>query len=212
VNPQTSRRIRRALAALALVLLAASAYAFVNLGRFFTAEDPLARGDAIFVLAGTFMNRPLEAADLYKAGWAPVVVLSYGIQERAVRALASRGRAIETFEDQSRTWLVAEGVPEAVILQPPQVHDNTAAEAKTLRQVAVEHGWRRVIVVSSSYHLRRARYAFRRELEGTGIEIIMQGTRYERVSPERWWRSRDDLRWILSEGPKLLAYVLGLGA
>ncbi|MGE3401156.1 MAG: YdcF family protein [Vicinamibacterales bacterium] len=204
--------MRRALAALALVLLAASAYAFLNLGRFFTAEDPLARGDAIFVLAGTFMNRPLEAVDLYREGWAPVIVLSYGIQERAVRTLVSRGRAIETFEDQSRTWLMAEGVPATAILQPPRVHDNTAQEAATLRQLAMERGWRRVIVVSSSYHLRRARFAIRRELEGTAVEVVMQGTRYERITPERWWRSRDDLRWILSEGPKLLAYLLGLGA
>jgi uncharacterized SAM-binding protein YcdF (DUF218 family) len=212
VNPQTSRRIRRALAALALVLVLASAYAFINAGRFFTAEDPLQQSDAVFVLAGTFMNRPLEAVHLYREGWAPLVVLSYGLQERAVRNLVAQGHAIETFEDQSRDWLVAAGVPDAAILQPPRAHDNTADEARTLRALAIERGWRRVIVVSSRYHLRRARYAIRRELAGTNVDIAMHGTRYETVTPERWWRSRDDLRWMLSEAPKLLAYVLGLGA
>ena len=69
-----------------------------------------------------------------------------------------------------------------------------------------------MIVVSSRYHLRRARFAFRRELDDTGVEVVMRGSRYDTVNPERWWTTRSDLRWMLSEGPKLVAYLLGLGA
>ena len=72
--------------------------------------------------------------------------------------------------------------------------------------------WRRMIVVTSKYHLRRAGYAFRREFEGTGVEIVMRGSRYDKSDPEHWWASRADLRWMLSEAPKFAAYLLGLGA
>jgi hypothetical protein len=47
-------------------------------GRFFSAADPLQRGDAIVVLAGSRVDRWLEAVDLFKEGWAPRVVLSPG--------------------------------------------------------------------------------------------------------------------------------------
>ena len=47
---------------------------------------------------------------------------------------------------------------------------------------------------------------------GTGVEGEMHGTRYEDADPNRWWATRRDLRWVLDEGAKLIAYELGLGA
>src|SRR5262245_38944069 len=47
-------------------------------GRFFSTADPLQRADAILVLAGSRVDRWLEAVDLFKEGWAPKVVLSPG--------------------------------------------------------------------------------------------------------------------------------------
>jgi hypothetical protein len=40
----------------------------------------------------------------------------------------------------------------------------------------------------------------------------MHATRYEPVTPDHWWTSREDMRWVLDEGAKLIAYELGLGA
>jgi hypothetical protein len=40
----------------------------------------------------------------------------------------------------------------------------------------------------------------------------MRGSRYDDARPERWWTSRGDIREMISEVPKLIAYVLGLGA
>jgi hypothetical protein len=75
-----------------------------------------------------------------------------------------------------------------------------------------QRGWHRIIVVTSPYHLRRAGFAMRRELKGTDVVVEMHGTRYEPANPARWWTSREDLRWVLDEGTKLVAYELGLGA
>jgi uncharacterized SAM-binding protein YcdF (DUF218 family) len=68
-----------------------------------------------------------------------------------------------------------------------------------------------MIVVSSKYHLRRAGFAFRRELLGTDIQITMRGTRYDGLEPNQWWRRRRDIREIVPEVPKLVAYLVGLG-
>jgi uncharacterized SAM-binding protein YcdF (DUF218 family) len=104
------------------------------------------------------------------------------------------------------------GIPGEAVLIPPRVRDSTAAEAITLRELAGQYGWRRVIVVTSRFHLTRARFAVRRELAGRGPEIIMRATRYDPLKADRWWTRRAEGRWVLSEVPKLVAYVVGLGA
>jgi uncharacterized SAM-binding protein YcdF (DUF218 family) len=194
------------------IALASSAYAFVNVGRFLTKEDAIHKADAIVVLAGTRLDRPLEGVDLYQAGYAPAIVLTYETPERALIAAAERGVALPVVADEARDVMIKLGVPASAIIQPERIHRNTAQEAETLLALAREHGWQRVIVVTSPYHLRRAGFAMRRELDGTGIEVEMHGTRYEPANPGRWWTSRDDMRWVLDEGAKLVAYELGLGA
>jgi uncharacterized SAM-binding protein YcdF (DUF218 family) len=212
--PSSSSRqtIRRTLAAVALMTLVLAAYGFAQVGRFLTKEDPLGKADAIAVLAGTSMDRPLEAADLLKEGYAPRIVLTHRTPEASYEALAARGVTVPAEADEQREILVRWGVPANAILLPPRIHDNTAQEAQTFRELALKNGWRRIIIVTSKYHLRRAGFAIRREMGGTGIEIEMHGTRYEAAHPDRWWTTRSDLRWVLNEGAKLIAYELGLGA
>jgi len=194
---------------IALTLLASG---FLGVGRFLTREDPIASADAIAVLAGTRMDRALEAADLYRRGYAPRIVLSRQVPERSFAVLAARGITLPADADVTQETLEKLGVPREAIVVPETIHDNTAQEAQTLRQLAVQNGWHRLIVVTSKYHLRRAGFALRREFRGAPIEVAMHGTRYDDVNPNRWWTSRKDWRWVLSEGGKLLAYELGLGA
>lgn len=210
--PTRASRPRTFIVAAAVIALALLAYAFANVGRFLSREDPIGKADAIAVLAGTRMDRALEAADLYKAGYAPRIVLSRQVPERSFQVLAERGIILPSDADVIRDTLEKLGVPREAIVLPEPIHDNTAQEAQTLRQLAVEGRWHRMIVVTSKYHLRRAGFALRREFRGADIDVEMHGTRYDDVDPERWWTSRKDWRWVLSEGGKLVAYELGLGA
>ena len=187
-------------------------YAFANVGRFLTEDDPLQKADAIFVLAGSAMDRPLEAVDLYQQGYAPRIVLTRDTPERAIVVSARRGVTIPFRADVARDAMIGLGVPASAIVLPARIHDNTAQEAQTLRALAQENHWRRVIVVAARYQTRRARVAARREMRDTGIEVELRGTRYDAVNPDRWWANREDLRWVLDEGAKLIAYELGLGA
>jgi uncharacterized SAM-binding protein YcdF (DUF218 family) len=203
---------RRSLLVIAALLVAAAAYAFIELGSFLAKEDPLQRADAIFVLAGTEMTRPLEGADLYLAHYAPVIVMTRETAERAVAALRQRGPVLASDVERARDALIELGVPRDALILPDRIHDSTAAEAITLRELAQKNGWHHVIVVTSKLHLRRAGFAMRRELRGTGVEVMMHATRYDDARPERWWTRRGDIREMISEVPKLIAYLLGLGA
>ena len=204
-------KLRLAIAASAVVIAALGGYAFVNAGRFLVAEDPLQKADAIFVFAGTLAERPLEAADLYHEGYAPSIVITRATADQATFQLQRRGVRVPAAHDLTRDVLLQVGVPESALVTPSFVHDNTAEEARTLRELALEHGWRRVILVSSKYHLRRLTLAARHSLRGTNVEVLARGSRYDAARPEQWWTRRRDLRWVIAEVPKLTAYAIGFG-
>lgn len=213
--PTTSRpggRFRRVIPLVALVALALGAVAFVRVGSFLQREDPLQHADAVTVLAGSMMDRPLEAADLYKAGYAPLIVLSVDEPDGAVLFLAAHGVHFPRMVELVRNTLVTLGVPPTAIVIPKRLHNSTAQEAETLRTLARERGWRRMIVVTSKMHTRRAGFALRRELKGTGLDVVVRASRYDLARPEQWWRSRGDVRFVTIEVQKLVAYALGLGS
>ena len=205
------RALRRTILALFLLAVATTAWLMYYGGRYLQHEDPLQKSDAIFVLAGTRAERPLEAIDLYKAGHAPIVVLSPGRPEPGELLLRQRGVRFPSEVELERDALVQSGIPSAAVIATSGYVDNTAQEANLLRAMVIAHGWRRVIVVTSKYHTRRSAFAFRRGLEGTGAEVLMRASRYDPSDPARWWRYRSDFRFGISEWQKLVAYRLGLG-
>ena len=208
-------RLRTAARRTLLALVGLSALAVVWMlfygGRYLQHEDPLQKSDAIFVLAGTRLERQFEAMDLYKEGYAPLVVLSPGRPEAGEALLRQRGIRFPSEVELERDVLVQLGVPSAAILATNGFVDNTAQEANLLRAMVTARHWRRVIVVTSKYHTRRAAFALRRGLEGTGAEVVMRATRYDPSDPARWWRRRSDFRFASNEWQKLIAYRLGLG-
>lgn len=204
------RPVRRTLIALAAVAVCAAAWCFLEAGRYLQHEDPLQHADALFVLAGSRLERTLEAVDLYQAGYAPVMLLSPGREEPAEVAARARGLRFPREAEPLRQALPGIGIPRDAVLIGDGSVDNTADEAAMLTRIAHARGWHRVIVVTSKYHTRRTGFAMRRALEGSGVEIVVHASRYDPADPARWWRHRRDVRFLMEEWPKLLAYRLGL--
>jgi uncharacterized SAM-binding protein YcdF (DUF218 family) len=184
---------------------------FFEGGRYLQHEDPLRKADALFVLGGSRFERALEAVDLYRAGYTSTIALSPEFDEPAEVLARARGIRFPRKVDVVRDALVSAGIPRDAIVIGDGTVDNTAEEAVMLRGFALARGWRSIIVVTSKYHTRRAGLAMRRELAGTGAEVIMRASRYDPSDPARWWRRRPDVRLLMSEWPKLIAYRLGLG-
>jgi uncharacterized SAM-binding protein YcdF (DUF218 family) len=190
-----------------LAALAGCPYA----GRYLIVDQPLHRADVIVVLAGAQVDRWLEASDLYREGLASVIVMSPGYVDPLCDDLRARGIRLPREVDLHRDAMIQLGVPGTAIEIMPHGYDNTADEAAGVRTLAHARGWKRLIVVTSKYHTRRSRFAFNRELRGSGVEVQIRGSRYDRAQPDGWWRNRSDLRFVVSELQKLAAYRLGLG-
>jgi uncharacterized SAM-binding protein YcdF (DUF218 family) len=209
-RPRLRTIVRWAVLCLFLLAAAGAAWLLVYGGRYLLHEDPLTKADAIFVLGGTRIERPLEAVDLYNAGYAPLIVLSPGRPDPGEAVLRQRGIVFPTEAELQRDALIRSGVPAAAVVIPIGAVDNTAEEANLLRSIVLTTHWRRVIVVTSKYHTRRADFAFRRGLAGTETEAVLRASKYDQSDPAHWWRSRPDYREVISEWQKLFAYRLGL--
>lgn len=75
----------------------------------------------------------------------------------------------------------AAGAPAARIHLEEQAH-NTIENALFSVPLIRRHGWRRLLVVTDSYHCPRAAYIFRR----VGLEVAVAGVRPEQPSAQ-WW-------------------------
>ncbi|MCY2925617.1 MAG: YdcF family protein [Planctomycetota bacterium] len=105
--------------------------------------DPLERGDFIVVLGGD-VERAVEAARLYREGWAPKVIVS------------SLGGDVEHYCRVLTTY----GVPESAILRDRR-SDRTAAHPVAIAALpGVDRQATRLIVVTSLFHTSRARACF----------------------------------------------------
>lgn len=163
-------------------------------GEAWIVDDPLERADAIIVLSDDnfYADRSTHAAQLFRQGLAPVVVAS----GRRLRPYAGVGELME--HD-----LTERGVPKDKILRIAHDADNTKDEARALARVAADRKWRSVIIVTSNYHTRRARYIFTRVFSAAVI-VRVTGSRDGDFDPSRWWQQRISIKELTREVAGLL--------
>ena len=114
---------------------------------------PPAHADAIVVFAGGVgesgkagggsPERLNEAVELYRAGYAPYLVLSSGYVYSFKEA------------DQMRDLAIAQGVPASAIALELR-STNTYQNVTFVNEILRDHHWRSILLVSSPYHMRRA--------------------------------------------------------
>jgi uncharacterized SAM-binding protein YcdF (DUF218 family) len=219
VGPEVRRRaksryseiLKRLLIRSALVLVPLFVFSIFLLSRagsWLVVEDPLEKADAIFVLGGTRFERPLEAVDLYKEGWAPRILLFREVKDFGEVALLERGFPFQ-LESDVQADALRRMVPAADVIVLGE-QDSTRGEAAAIRDQALKRGWTRLIVVSSKQHTRRARMVINRRLANSNVKAIMRASRYDRTDTEYWWRNRASLRFTLFETQRLFGYWTGI--
>src|SRR5215468_1230604 len=150
-------RLRSLLPAV-ILLVAGAAIAVRGAGRFLVISDPLPQhADAIVMMAGSLSGRVLEAARLYHAGLAPLVLLTRSRLPSGAAALRARGVRLPEEHEQAAEALRGLGVPASAIRIVPRRTYSTTTEARAIARWVCRHGLRRLVVVSSPSHTRRAR-------------------------------------------------------
>jgi len=206
-NTENSASIPRKRFLLFRVLLAAGCAGvilvfvlFFGVGRWLVVEDPLEKARAIAVLSGRMPLRAIEAAKLYRQGYAPEVWLTRSSEPG--ESLKRMGISFAGEDYYNARVLVHEGVPpEAIhVLEPPVV--NTADEIKVLAAMLAPEKDRTVILVTTKPHTRRVRLLWRKLTAGQG-RVIVRASSDDSFDPKHWWRTTNDALDVLRE-------VLGL--
>lgn len=144
----------------ATIVLAAIAYLVVfQTPLVWRAAEPLAmsakpvQADAIVVFAGGagesgqagggYQERVKQAVDLYRQGYAPRMIFSTGF--------------VFAFQEGEvmKSLAIANGVPPDAIILELQARNTYENVART-QEILATYGWKRVLLVSSPYHMRRS--------------------------------------------------------
>jgi len=181
-------------AGLILVALAFAVPTGLNaLGAALIADDRLHPADAILVLGGESRegDRVRHAADLFKRGLAPLLVLS------------GTPLGFRTHEaDVMRRHAEFLGVPPARVLTVKHDTDSTREEAGVVVPILKRRGLKEVILVTANYHTARAKRIFERAAGPDGPRFLASPVDDGLFKPEGWWMRRRYAKTFVYEAIK----------
>jgi len=176
-------------------------------GSFLVVEDRLRPAAAIVALGGVPPFREMEAARLYRAGWAPKVIVIPGALREEQRALSATGIRVPESWEISREVLLNKGVPSSAIIVPNGRAEGTLEELK-LAFNTIGPVIQPVILVSSKYHTRRVRLTWGYVTHGDSTAIV-RAAEGDPFDPARWWRERRFVSAVVHEYLGLINYYAG---
>jgi len=175
--------------------------------RFLIVNTPVHRADVIVVMSGSavYKERTQLAADYYRRNFANRVLLT---NDNLRGEWSSPEQRNPFFYERARNNLMLLGVPYDHVEVIPEPVTSTYSEAEVLRDYAVAHGLRSLLVVTSAYHSRRALWTLSRVFTGTGIEISVQSVEAgeQTPSPFTWWLHFRGWRMLVGEYVKNVYY------
>jgi uncharacterized SAM-binding protein YcdF (DUF218 family) len=166
-----------------------------SLGGFLVDTQPPQKADLILVLGGDFWGpRVLTGAELARLRYAPIALFSsppyVGRPEGEL--------AIE--------FLVQKGYPKELFQVFAHHAGSTIAEANALRGELARRHAKRVLLVTSNYHSRRATIVL--TLFCPGVQFISISAPDPHYHIDQWWHDDSSRRLFFSEWSKILGSVV----
>ena len=193
--------IRKLVLILTLALLAGilfHAQIFTALGTYLVHQDQPKQADVALVLAGDSTgNRIIRAGELVRQGYVPKAVISgpggeYGLYEC----------------DLAIPFAVRAGYPESYFIHFEHNAHSTQEEAVNAVAELKKLGAKRVLLVTSDYHTRRAGRILRAAAPDIDFTVISAPDLY--FSAGAWWHNREGRKTFLVEWEKTVANWFGV--
>jgi uncharacterized SAM-binding protein YcdF (DUF218 family) len=176
-------------------------------------NDPPQPVDLIFVLAGRMERKPY-GLELYRAGFAPKLLLSVGrFEVSRMRALGlERANELIALRDltapDERHFFLEISAAGSRIERPKIPQWNTFGEVVALREYLQDDMPRSMLIVSTDVHLRRVALTIARVFGDAPLNILYCPVPVcsSALRKDGWWRRPEDRRYVLKETIKLAAY------
>jgi uncharacterized SAM-binding protein YcdF (DUF218 family) len=184
-----SRVWLRWVAAVFAMLLALALVAVFFPRQLLTVDSGPVQADVMVVLGGGGLDRSVRAAELFKAGAAPLVICS-GAGDAAIH----------------QAWLTRAGVPATAIQLEPNSLTTRENARFTIALLHAQH-LKSAIIVTTWYHSRRALACF--EHYGPDLKFFSRPSYFGWTGPD--WHSHGIKTYIRAEYFKTLGYWILYG-
>ena len=186
----------------AAALYLSSEIILTSIGKFLVVDEPPVKSDAVVVLNTglEFYPRLIQAAALYKQGMAGKVVVNGNRKSDVLRDLETKGfkRCCSWYEDTVRILeLLGVSRKDVITISVEDAYD-TVSEAEIVGKKILQKGLSRVIITTSKYHTRRARFIWSR-LYKDQLIIYAVLAKTDPFDPNGWWKDGRQIRWVLAE-------------
>ncbi len=200
---ESTSRLRRWLipGGIIVVLVVVAATMFFTVGSWLVVEDPLVHADVIVVLSGRLPERAVEAAQIYKAGYADQVWISPPVSPVDDLKAMKISYLGEDFYNEK--VLIAKGVPPDAIRILDRPDANTEEEVRQIAEDLRKLQFHSVIIVTSKAHTRRVRTIWRK-LVGSDPRMMVHYAQDDTYDGAHWWRHTHDALDVMRETLGLL--------
>lgn len=185
-------------AAVLLLLVIGHRLWLPGIAQLLIVDQPPEEADAILILGGGDGSRCAKALELYRQGFAPMIITS-GEKPDMPDFDTSRAQL-------SANYMMARGVPQETILLLPNT-TSTHDEAVESRRIAEERGYHALLVVTDPFHTRRTYLAFRRTFRDAKIRFLVIASTPDWWDARSWWTRERSFLAVLEEIIKLAFYL-----
>ncbi len=164
----------------------------IGTGYYLSPQDEPKKADVIVVVSGgQITSRAEKGIELFKQGYAPKLIFSgAALDDGLSNAYAMRDQALSAGISQDAIYI-------------DEKSQNTYENALNTKKIIDSLGLKKIILVTSPYHQRRANQTFESVL-GKNYEVIGISAFDDRWSKSQWWRRGFTLFISVSESWKLL--------
>ncbi len=166
-------------------------------GRVLVEDDGPQKADLILVLGGDdFGTRIVKAAQLQQAGYAPYVLAS------------GPPHLLGPESDETIEYARRQGYSPSLFRPLPSSADSTRSETAIIGKYLREQGIKKILLVTSNYHTRRAAKLMRRQNPRVWVVVVPAPDPF--FTPSTWWKTRSGQKTFLFEWMKTVATALGI--
>ena len=162
-----------------------------------TTEDCQTVDAIVAISGGDTRARTAQAIEMYKLGWAPLLVFSGAAADKSgpSNAEAMQKQALEA------------GIPASRVLLD-ETSETTKQNADHAINIFEQHHIRSVILVTSAYHQRRAGLEFGKRA-GMEIKIVNHPVKTDNQWSQWWWLTPTGWYLAVSEMIKIIIFFAG---
>jgi len=167
--------------------------------NFIFAETPLEKADAIFIPGSHHPQLAMRAAELFHAGYAPLIIPSGGPNHRLPNNMPEA------------LWLKAilldQGVPEAAIIAEPRARNTFNNADFTLALIEqLQLSINSAIIVAKGFHSRRCLLTYQTAFAGDFLFFVATVPDSGNNTRSNWYRTAGGVATVMSEIRKIGQY------